>query len=167
MIPLLSFTVTASRLLIGVVCIALIGCATAADSPESTIDSFLTALDSNDVDKFKHLLTSDTVSAVTSAQQSDIVKGDIVAFLFERYRVCRPYRVTSISVDGDNAYAEVEWAWPSDNALQNGRLHLIHQNSRWRVDLQRDVAAWVESIEFIDATARKMEESVPEGFLSH
>jgi len=167
MTPLLSLTVAASRLLTAVAGFALIGCAAAMDTPEYAFDSFLKALDSNDIDKFRRLLTSDTVSAATIAQESGIVKGDLLELLLERYRSCRPYRVTSVSVDGDKAYADVDWACPSDSVSQNGRLHLIHQNSDWRVDLQRDVAAWVESIEFINATSQKMEESVPDGFLSH
>jgi len=139
------------------------GCAPATDSPRAAFEVFQSSLDSNDIRQFRILVTADTVSAAAVARDSGIVTGDILELLLERYRSCSPYRVTGVSINGDDAEVSVGWKDPADGELKVGTFTLIKVNSQWRVDLSNDVAAWVETLKWLKDVDRKLQDSVPDG----
>gem|GEM_PF-695858 len=155
-----------SRGLIAGIAFLFTGCGLATDSPQNALEAFNSALDLNDIDKFRNAVSAETVSAVNVARDSGVVSGDILELLLERYRSCRPYRVTEVSIDGTNAELSVNWKDPTDGETKIGKFHFIKSNSEWRIDLKNDIAAWVEASKWIKEVDGKLQDSVPDGFFS-
>ena len=151
------------RGLIAGVAFLFMGCAPATDSPRVAFETFHTALDLNDIEKFRNAVSADTVSAVTVARDSGVVNGDILELLLERYRSCLPYQVTGVSINGKDAELSVNWKDPTDGETKVGKFHFIKSNSQWRIDLTNDVAAWVETSKWIKEVDGKLQDSVPDG----